>query len=828
MVLYTLVYLVQEYTQVSTMCRMGDIWSLLNLDAQQLGVFTEVDPQDFLTEPVPEVGDTLLTMAGLPATRESYFQVFNTRTPAGLEVPVEFTHGGAVNAGVVRTRSIPFLLGAQFILIYVLHVAITIGLLATGLLAFARKPGSVQVMLLTMFCFSLTSLMVLTQPFINPAYGAFTIPFQGVFGVVMAAFASLAPGFWLLLQMVFPRLRRRYLRHRNLAALAVLLPPALMSVLSLVTTSPVPPAVQVVLMTAFFAAGFILLGRSVSRAQSLLEKRQGRLVLWGSVPGISLFGLVAIANSLFPGWQAPLGIRIQLALSNMILLIMLLTPVCFLYAFGRYRLLEIEARMKRGTFFVLVNTLLVALFALFVYGLGWFLMRIIRTDSTIPVVAVSLGFALGIAPAQRRLRSVFEDRIFPERRRLRALLRDFLGGNRGVSSEEAFWEDLGAKLREGLGTGAVYPVLPGARDDSAPAAEQTPPFSLSDGFLKRLCEAGAPLHLDEMIASGRFDLTAKQWRWLLERKVSLLVPLSTHAGPLGFIAAASKTGGDDYTAAELDILASLSTQIAMASENINLMRERIEKEKLEQQLDIARGIQKGLLPRGIPETPGLEIASSMEFCLQVAGDFYDIQQLDGGRTLIAAGDVTGKGVGPALLMANLQASLRAMSTLSMTLAEEVARLNELLCESTPEDYFITLFIMVFDPSRGEIRWVNAGHNPPLLVSGGRCTRLETGGLLLGVQSGAAYSEGLVEFCEGDLLLVYTDGVSEAMNQQEEEFGEQRLAALLERLCESAPSEVMAAIERDVRAFHGSGTFEDDMTMVVIKRTRGASEGKGAE
>lgn len=827
--IYATLFLVDEFTRVDTMVRMGDIWSLLDFNTKPLlGVFTEIDSDDYMGAPLPQIGDTLVTVNGLPGTSDIYFRVFSPDTPAGLELPIQFKHGDSTFVTTVRTRSIPTILRVQFIMLFCLRAAITLGMLFAGLWAFARRPSSAQVRLLTLFCYSIVCLMVFAQQFIHVAYSRFTLPFPNVLTAVFGGLGILSGPLWMVLQMIFPHPRKAYVRWRVPILLVSFLLPLVLLALQLRGGDGMGTPLAAA-MIAFYTAGYWLLGRTVKHAPTHLERRQARLVLWGSAPGIGLLGLMVLAGAVFPGWQAAVGLRLNLAIINILFLVLLLTPISLVYAFGRYRLLEIEARVRRGTVFVAVNAFLLAALGAFAYGIGWILMRVTGTSSTTPVVFASLGMAVGLAPAQRRIRLYLEDRYFPERQRLRLLLRDFLSSTRDVLDRSGFWLSLREKLSDGLHAATIEPVLfIGQGPDAEAMADDGPaPFRRTDELLRRLLEHGRPLLVDEIVCCGRLGLTPEQQDWLTRRGTALLLPLAAHGGLLGFVAAGRKQGGEDYTSADLEILASLSEQIGVAAENIELFRDRLKKEKFEQQLTIARGIQEGLLPRELPETPGLEIACRIIFCLDVAGDFYDVVPLGEGRTLIATGDVSGKGMGPALLMANTQASLRAMSSVSIPLGEEIAKLNDLLCDSTPEDFFITLFVMVFDPRTSLIRWVNAGHNHPLLLrADGTILRLEEGGLLLGVKRGAEYSEGVHRFDPGDSVLMYTDGVSEAMDAAEEEYGEQRIEELLRLSGSLGAVEAVERLENEVRSHHAGGKFEDDVTIVLCRRIPAAPASEG--
>jgi sigma-B regulation protein RsbU (phosphoserine phosphatase) len=278
-----------------------------------------------------------------------------------------------------------------------------------------------------------------------------------------------------------------------------------------------------------------------------------------------------------------------------------------------------------------------------------------------------------------------------------------------------------------------------------------------------------------------------------------------------------KTENEDYAAEELRILDSLSSQIAMASENIRLIEDNVVKKQLEEQLQMARRIQQGFLPQEIPPVKGLEIAAGSRFCLDVAGDYYDVITLDNGQTVLAVGDVSGKGAGAALLMANLQASLRTAVGMGSSLENVVARVNDLICRNTPPEQYITFFVGVYDPEESTLSYVNAGHNPPMLVHENGDTRLlSTGGLILGFLPAMKYEQETVKLRPGDLIIMYTDGVSEAMNAAEEEFGEERLCQSVCARREHPLTHTLSALEKEVIEFHGSDCFDDDFTLLLVR------------
>jgi serine phosphatase RsbU (regulator of sigma subunit) len=809
--------LAQDYTKADTFIRMGDIWSMLSLEPDSLGFFTEVDMDDFVSPPFPVRGDTLVSVDGLPATMGNYFSVFTTGTPAGLEVPIEFRHDGVDYGTTVRTRSIPLRYRLLITPLLYLRFAISISLFAVGAWAFAKRPLSRAVRVLTLFCYSMAISMCYSFMTLPQVYAGFSLPFEPILFAVLGLFGFLAAPLWLNLQYVFPRDEPWYLRRRLLLDLATYLPPAVLLVAMLLTGSE--RTVLFGLLTGIYlTAGSILLIRSCRRAVDPIERRMVRLVLWGSTPAIILILLLNTGMAFFTKSWVHLTTVLKLAVTNALFLAVLLIPASFAVAFGKYRLLEVEGRVRKGTLFVVVNIALLALLLGLVYKAGGWLMALTDTGGPVPILVASIGLAVGFAPAQRVIRHYLEDRIFPERRRLRLLLKDFLSTTRGVSDRDEFWATLRRSLSSGLHTAVVEPVLFRGGDTAAEGTcdDGPAPFRRSDPLLQRLALEGKPMLIDEIVCCGRLDLDRTQIEWFESRETVLLLPLAAHDGLLGFVAAGRKQGDEDYTAADLEILTSLSQQIGLAAENMELLEEKLEKERIQEQLQIARRIQTSLLPETIPSIPGLELSARIRFCLEVAGDFYDLITLPDGRLMLTVGDVSGKGVGPALLMANLQASVRAMAGTGIGLPGLVARLNRLVFEASPAEYFITLFAAVYDPSARSLEWVNAGHNPPLLLGGGGCRLLDEGGLLLGVKPHEAYVSACAVLAPGDLLLMYTDGVSEEQGPDGEEFGIERIAASAAAGRSEPLDDLLDRLELEIREFSGRDSFADDLTLLAAR------------
>jgi sigma-B regulation protein RsbU (phosphoserine phosphatase) len=286
----------------------------------------------------------------------------------------------------------------------------------------------------------------------------------------------------------------------------------------------------------------------------------------------------------------------------------------------------------------------------------------------------------------------------------------------------------------------------------------------------------------------------------------------------GLILLGEKLTREGFTPADLEFLSSLGNLAMIALENTRLFREAIEKQKLEDELVIAREIQKGLLPSLLPSIPGFSIAAANISSKQVGGDYYDAIPLSETDWVIAIGDVSGKGTPAALLMANLQATIRALVPLGFPLAELTGKVNDLLCENTGGSKFVTFFWGIMDSHGRTLRYVNAGHNYPILFRrDGSMKMLDKGGMILGVlKTTLPYEQETVALRSGDVLVMYTDGISEAMNRAGQEYGEERLEQVVRSQQDSTADQILKEIYDDVVTHAGGAPQSDDITMMVLK------------
>jgi sigma-B regulation protein RsbU (phosphoserine phosphatase) len=286
---------------------------------------------------------------------------------------------------------------------------------------------------------------------------------------------------------------------------------------------------------------------------------------------------------------------------------------------------------------------------------------------------------------------------------------------------------------------------------------------------------------------------------------------------IGLVYMDSRLGSANFDQEDLRVVTALANLAAAKIENARLLEESLEKRRLEEDMRTAAEIQGRLLPSCAPKVPGYGLVGSTQPCRSVGGDYYDFE-MENDKLLLALGDVSGKGTGAALLMAVLRAAVRGHWADEGEISDAMGRINRTLCQNVPANKYVTFFMARLDPGTGELRYVNAGHNPPLLFrAAGATETLEEGGMVLGMFDSVPYGDGVVQLGRGDVLLVYSDGLTEAWDEAGDEFGDKRLAETAVALRSSNVAEIHERVLAAVDAFSDHAKPTDDRTLVVLKR-----------
>ncbi|GAB4369499.1 MAG: hypothetical protein Kow0042_11220 [Calditrichia bacterium] len=343
------------------------------------------------------------------------------------------------------------------------------------------------------------------------------------------------------------------------------------------------------------------------------------------------------------------------------------------------------------------------------------------------------------------------------------------------------------------------------------------PYRLDTQITGWMLKHQKPLLVNDFDKDERFQkIGESDWPVL----AMLCVPLLLKGKMIGVLSVFNKRSREEFTLEDQRLLSIIAAQSAQVIENARLYKEEQAYLRMQEEMRLARDIQQNLLPKAPPEIPGYQIAGKSVPAKDVGGDFFDYIFMDENRIALCLGDVSGKGMPAAMLMANIQATLRAQTLPGLSCKKCIERSNQLLFQSTDPQKFATLFYGFLDKTNHRFQYCNAGHDNPLLFSGDKePTRLGTGGIVLGFVPYFPFEEAKISLQPDDVLLLYSDGITEAMNAKGEEFGEDRLATVVKNHRNQAPEKIIEEILQNVKAHIGNEPQMDDMTLMVIKRVK---------
>lgn len=326
---------------------------------------------------------------------------------------------------------------------------------------------------------------------------------------------------------------------------------------------------------------------------------------------------------------------------------------------------------------------------------------------------------------------------------------------------------------------------------------------------------------------GQLQLTSPLLQGLQARGAEVVLPLASQGELIGLLTLGMRLDGDDYTRQDLSLLNTLATQVAPAvrvSQMVQEQQEQVrERERIEQELRTAQTIQHAFLPRGVPTLEGWQLVPYYRPAREVGGDFYDFIAFEDGRLGLVIGDVTGKGIPAALVMATVHTMLRSAAQGAAPPGEVLARVNDLLSAEIPAGMFVTCFYAVLDPRSGRLRYANAGHEAPYRQQRSKASELWATGMPLGMLPGSRYDEHEITLEPGESLLFYSDGLVEAHNPGHEMFGLPRLQTLLTRQADETP--LIDFLLAELHRFTGEKwEQEDDVTLMTLLRAHAATTG----
>ena len=674
----------------------------------------------------------------------------------------------------------------------------------------------------------------------------------------LGAFARfMLPAVFLHFFLVFPRKKVALTRHPFLAPLLYIMP--LMFYVKFTLDQFIGAEGAKISATSWIVLGFYyvfglsaLLHGYFSYRDPLMRQRV-RILTFGTLAAVIPFLIFKIGLE---------ELTFQTGLTRLGAVPLAAIPISFGYCVARYQVLQIDLLMKRTLAYGLLAGLIWVGYLGGVWWLGSKVLTVFPETSPLLAAGTTLAIAAALWPLRSRAQKGLDRRFYHSRDNMAALIEEFSKEIPRLIQRDQLLEKVGRRLRDVLD-------LPGMSVYLVDSAGEFPTFDLV-GFVRgkpkvtdlsdendssqletrKVSEVRYPKQLvlqsvaqvlqsqgepfwvglmDHQVVADRQAITreqaeikarAKEQQFLLDNGIQLLIPMVTQGRLVGIVGLPGRPGDSEYQVHELQLLTIVAGQVALQIENSRLYEEEIAKQKLEEEMAMARQIQSRLLPSTLPVIKGVEMDAVNISSKQVSGDYYDLIEREDGKLAIIIADVSGKGMPASILASNIQAALRAQCYTCESPALVLERINLQIHASTDPQHFATLFLAVFDPATRELLYSSGGHNAPVVMrSNGDLELLEKGGLPLGAFDFGTYEEGVVKLDLGDLLFLYTDGLTETKDPQgTDEYGEERLNLLLRNHRTDDVSDVFKSVHRGLAEFSGREDADDDITMVGLKIT----------
>jgi phosphoserine phosphatase RsbU/P len=549
------------------------------------------------------------------------------------------------------------------------------------------------------------------------------------------------------------------------------------------------------------------------------DRRKLKVMLWGTLVSVIPAILIGMPYDL---WRAEKPFWLEFARAVFLFIL----PLSFAYAVVKHRVMDIPVLLRRSARYLLVERGFAILILIISVGLTlWFGQAFARrfaggTRAAIPIGA-TFGILLitGATQVHRHVRTRLDRAFFRTAYDAQQILETLAATTLTVMDREALAELLHRQIQEALHPMPLFIYLV-SRQQRLHAYAGNPPEETVDlpsrgPRLEQLASLSGPVEVNPETLRGTpiEGLSAE-----------CLVPIrgSSDGQLQGLILLGPRLSEEPYSTRDKRLLASVASQASIAMRSISLaetMAERMEAERMaEQEMQIARQVQSRLLPQQAPIMQTLDCAGKCIQTRAVGGDYFDFLEFGAGKVGLVLADISGKGMSGALLMANLQASLRGQYALALEGLPRLLRsVNTLFCRNTEVSHYATAFFSIYDEEQRTLRYVNCGHNPPLLLrTNGSVDRLEATATVLGLFEEWDCTVAELTMAAGDVLVIYTDGISEASEGEDaEEFGEDRLVANVRRHQHESAAGILDALVAEVQAF-SKGEQADDMTLIVAR------------
>lgn len=566
--------------------------------------------------------------------------------------------------------------------------------------------------------------------------------------------------------------------------------------------------------------GLISLYVNYSRIKNKTERKPIFIILFAYTLGVASllytnFIAPVISDTIFnsPEFYTPI-----------VLIAML--PIAFGYSIFRYQLMDVSVVVKNAVIYGAATLTVAALYFLVIYILGQTISQAIGTEyQGIIAGVIFIIFALVFQSTKDKFQNFLTAKFYPEQFAYQKVLVKFSNDVSSMVGLENILDKTFETFTNALKINNFGIMVRGNHNGDLVVARskgiKTENITFNHSSIQSFVAQKKLLSKIPVVEREEFaSVCGERSTQLIENNIYTIVPMIVKSKLVGLLLFGLKHSGAQFSHEDLELLNAVANQAAVSIENARLYEAEKQKLAIERDLDLARKIQQGLLPSCIPSVNNLDICGQMIPAMQVGGDYYDLIKVSDSKIFVVVGDVSGKGLSASLYMAKLQTMIQLACTADKTPRQILVEINKKLYESLERNWFVTMTLALFDSEQKTVKFCRAGHMPLLTSFNGTVKSYRSGGIGVGLESGTIFESSLVEeqvkFTSGQIFAFFSDGLTEAMNERDDLFGEEKLSELLKGKSTKTASELMEEIWESITKFRGSAEQSDDMTMVLVK------------